>query len=115
MTIGTNVVPRLVSSCPVQRVRVRHLLVGIEMEPSLAALLLISRIPGENQALKSPVRKRHEILLKRKDAECVRDGIVRKLTVRPIRPNVELALLLIKMRDDPVLYELPIAKISKNR
>src|SRR5262245_33496368 len=114
VTIGTDVVPCLVAAGPMQRIAVRHLLVGIEMEPLLAALLFSSRISGETQTLKPDVRKRQEILLTRKDTKCVCDGIICKLTVRPIRPNVELTVSLIKTGDDMILCESRIAKICEN-
>ena len=76
VAVGAHPVPVLVDPCPMQLVVVRDLLVGIEMKPALAALLLRPRIPGQAQRLEAPARKRDQILLQRVDAERVVDPIV---------------------------------------
>src|SRR3989449_11258179 len=114
VALGTHVVPGLVSRRPVERVGVRHLLVWIEMKPLLAALLSGSRIPGETKALKAAVWKRHEVLLQRGDAECIRDRIIVELSVGPIRANVMFAVLPIEAGRHSVFRESSVAKISED-
>jgi hypothetical protein len=63
VAIGALVVPGLVAPGPVQRVARFELLVGVEMEPALAALLFRPAVPGDAQRLQPPAGKRDQILL----------------------------------------------------
>src|SRR5271166_6734870 len=67
VAIGAHVVPGLVAPRPMQRIGTCYLLAGIEMEPALAVVLLVSRIPSQNESLHSTIRKRDKILLQRRD------------------------------------------------
>ena len=84
------------------------------MKPLLAALMIASRIPGEDKTLKAAIWKWHEVLLQREDAECVRDGIVIELAVRSVGANVLFAVLLIKAGGQSVFCETSVAKISEH-
>ena len=79
VAVGAHPVPVLIDPGPVQLVVVRDLLVGIEVEPALAALLLRPRVPGEAQRLEAPAREGDQILLQRVDAERVVDLVVVQL------------------------------------
>src|SRR5262245_47724506 len=98
-----------------QRIGVRHFRVWIQMKPLLAALLRTAGIPRENQTLNAAVRERHEILLKRKNAECVFDGIVGELAVGSVRANVVFAVLQIEAGGYSVFRESAVAKVSEHR
>jgi hypothetical protein len=63
VALGAHEIPVLVELRPVQHVVVLDLLVRIEMEPALSALLLGAAIPGDRQRLEPAVRKFDEILL----------------------------------------------------
>ena len=65
-----------------QRIVVPDRFVRIEMKPALAALVLGSGVPGERQRLQATVRKLHQILLQRIEAERVLDLEGRELAVR---------------------------------
>ncbi|MND06998.1 hypothetical protein D3C83_287340 [compost metagenome] len=63
MAIGTHGVPVLRDAGPVQNVVVGELLVGLKMEPALAAFLARPRVPGDIERLVAPLGKRDQILL----------------------------------------------------
>ena len=73
MALRAHEIPVLVQPGPVQHVVVLDLLVRIEMEPALAALVLRPAVPGERQRLQAAVGKLDQILLQRIDAERVLD------------------------------------------
>src|SRR5262249_1628144 len=71
MALGAHEVPVLIQSRPMQHVVVLDLLVRVEMEPALAALLFRARVPGDRERLQAAVGKFDEILLQRIDPEGV--------------------------------------------
>jgi hypothetical protein len=76
----------------VQDVIVRDLLIGIEVEPPLAAFFPGPGVPADAQCLVAPARELDQVLLKRRDAEGVADGIVMQLAVRAVRAHEEPAV-----------------------
>jgi hypothetical protein len=73
VALGTHEVPVLVQLSPMQNVVIADVLVRIEMEPALAALVRRPAVPGERQRLQPSVGKLDQILLQRIDAERVFD------------------------------------------
>src|SRR5262245_26476337 len=71
VALRAHEIPVLVQLGPVQDVVVPDLLVGIEVEPALAALVLRAAVPGERQRLQAAVGKLDEILLQGIDTEGV--------------------------------------------
>ena len=65
VALGAHEVPVLIELGPMQHVVVTDLLVGIEVEPALAALVLRAAVPGDRQRLQPAVGKLDEILLQR--------------------------------------------------
>ena len=57
VAVGALVVPVLIDASPVKRMSGRQLLVGVEMEPALATLVLRPRIPGNAQRLHPAIGK----------------------------------------------------------
>ena len=65
MALGALEIPGLIDPCPVQRIAGLELLVGIEMEPALAALVLRPAVPGDAERLHPAVGKGDQVLLQR--------------------------------------------------
>ena len=76
MAVGALVIPVLVAAGPVQQRSRLELFVGVEVEPSLATLVLRTRVPGEPEHLIAPVGKSDQILLQWIDAERMGDFVV---------------------------------------
>src|SRR5262245_58269717 len=98
-----------------QRIGVRHLLVWIKVKPSLTSLLPGTGIPSQSEALKASIWKFHKVLQQREDAECIRNGIINKLAVGPVRANVMLAVFLIETGSQSGFRKSSVTKISKDR
>src|SRR5271165_5251530 len=92
VAIGAHVVPGLVAPRPMQRIGTCYLLAGIEMEPALAVVLLVSRIPSQNESLHSTIRKRDKILLQRRDTEGIGQVVILRLAIGAVGANIELAV-----------------------
>jgi hypothetical protein len=90
VAVGALVVPGLVADGPVQWIAGLELLAGVELEPSLAALLFWPAVPGNAERLQPPAGKPDQILLQRIDAESVGDRIVVQCAVRAIGADHEL-------------------------
>src|SRR5688572_10110115 len=71
MALGAHEIPVLIELGPMQDVVRLDLLMGIEVKPALAALLLRARIPRQRQRLNAAVGKLDEILLQGIEAEDV--------------------------------------------
>src|SRR5262249_5286312 len=71
VALRAHEIPVLVQLGPMQDVIVLDLLVRIEMEPALSALLLRAGVPGDRERLKPSVREFDQILLQRIDGEGV--------------------------------------------
>src|SRR5208282_6346724 len=70
VTFGAHEIPVLVELRPMQDVVMPHLLVGVEVEPALTALVLRAAVPGDRERLQTTVGKLNQVLLQRSDAEC---------------------------------------------
>ena len=92
VALGAHEVPVLVELRPVQDVVVADLLVRIEVEPALAALVLRPAVPGDRERLQPAVGKFDQILLQRIEAERVFDLERGELAVRPVGLDEELAV-----------------------
>ena len=91
------------------------LLVRIEMEPVLAALLLGSAVPCDRQRLNASIGEFDQILLQRKDAECVFHLESGKLAVGTVGLDQEFAVLTEEAGVHAVIVEAGIVEIAKNR
>ena len=90
------------------------LLVGVEMKPALAALLLRAAVPGDRQRLQPAVGKLDQILLQRIEAEGVFDLERGELAVGPVGLDQELAVLAKEARVHAVIVEARIVEIAKH-
>src|ERR1039458_6670219 len=112
--VGAHVVPRLVSSRPMQRIGVRYLLVGVEVEPALAVVLLAPRIPRQNQALHSTVGEGNQVLLQGRDPERIRKLKVLQFAVGAVGADVELAVLLKEAGSYAIFHKVCVIKITRS-
>jgi hypothetical protein len=98
-----------------QDVVVLDLLVRIEMEPALAALLLGAVIPGDRQGLQPAVRKFDEILLQRLDAEGVFHLERGELAVGVVGLDEEFPGLAEEAGVHAVMVKARVAEIAEHR
>ena len=115
MALGAHEVPVLIELRPVQDVVVLDVLVGIEVEPALAALVLRPRVPGERERLHAAVGEFDEILLQRIEAEGVFHLEGRELAVRPVGLDEELAVLAEEARLHAVIVEARVGEVAEHR
>ena len=92
-----------------------HLLVGVEVEPPLTALVLRPAVPGDRERLQTTVRKLDQVLLQRRDAERVFDLELGELSVRAVGFDKELAVAAEEARLDPVMLEGRAGKVAEDR
>src|ERR1019366_5804253 len=114
MAVGAHVVPRLVSSRPMQRIGVRQLLIGVEVEPALAVVLLAPRIPRHNKALYSTVGEGNQVLLQGRDPERIRKLKVLQFAVGAVGADVELAVFLEEAGRYAVFGEVCVVEIPED-
>ena len=89
-------------------------LIGIEMEPALAALVLRPAVPGERERLQTSVGKLDQILLQRIDAEGVLDLEDGELAVGPIGLDQELSVLAEEARVHAEIVEARIIEVAEH-
>ena len=114
VAVGAHPVPVLAQAGPVQRILVGDAIVGIEVKPASATLLLRSRIPCDRQRLHAPVRKSDEILLQRIHAERIENLEVGHLAVLAIRGHEKLPVAPEERRDDAVVGESRIVEVAEH-
>src|SRR5689334_3584902 len=90
MAVGAHIVPGLIPPRPMQPVARLELLIGIEVEPALAALILASAVPCDAERLVPAAGHGDQILLQRVYAEGVRNLIVVQSPVRTVGAHHEL-------------------------
>jgi hypothetical protein len=115
VAFSAHEIPVLVQLGPVQHVVVLDLLVRIEMEPTLATLLLRAGVPGDRQGLQPTVRKFDEILLQRIDAERVFHLKRGELAVRPVSLDEEFPIATEETGVHAVIIEARIAEIAEHQ
>ena len=115
MTIGAHVSPGLVSTGPVQPVTGRQLLIGVEVEPALTALLLRAAIPRNPERLEAPAGHSNQVLLQRINTERIRDLVIMQRAVGAVRAHHELVARARERGDDAEVIELRIGEIAKDR
>jgi len=98
-----------------QDVIVPDRLVGVEVEPALAAFILRPRVPGDRQRLDTAIRELDQVLLQRVDAEGVLDLEGRELSVRPVGLDLELIAFAEEPRTHAVVVEDRIGEIAEYR
>ena len=114
VALRAHEIPVLVQPGPVQDVVVFDLLIGGEMKPALAALVLRPAVPSERQRLNAPVGELDEILLQRIDAEGVlrlKDG---KLAVGAVSLDQEFPSLAKEAGTHTIMLEAGIVEIAKH-
>src|SRR5262249_36545170 len=115
VALGAHEVPVLVQLGPMQNIVALDLLVGIEMEPALATLLLRAGVPGDREGLQPAVREFNEILLQRIDAEGVFHLERGELAVGAIGLDEEFPILAEEAGVHAVMTEARIVEIAKHR
>ena len=115
VALGAHEVPVLVQLGPVQDIVVADLLVGIEVEPALAALVLRPAVPGDRQRLQAAIRELDQVLLQRIDAEGVFDLERGELAVGAVGLDEELAVLAEKAGAHAVVVEARIVEVAQHR
>jgi hypothetical protein len=110
MAVGALVVPGLVTSRPVQAVAGGQFLIRIEMNPTLGALFLRSRVPGDAERLQPATGHGDQVLLQRIDAERVGDLVLVESAVRPVGSDQEFLPVREKLVTMPEWLNLASAK-----
>src|SRR5215472_7707271 len=114
MAIGALVVPGLVAPGPMQSTAGFELLLGIEVEPMLAALLSRPAIPGDAERLITPAGKCDQVLLQRIDAECIGDLIIVQRAIGTVGEHNEPVAVAEKGGRDPEMLELRAGKVAEH-
>ena len=115
MTVGAHPVPVLIDPGPVQLVVVGDLLVGVEVKPALAALVLRPGVPSERQRLEAAAGEGDQVLLQRVDAEGVVDLVVVHGPIGTVRLDEEAVALAVEARGDAVLGERDVGEVAQHR
>jgi hypothetical protein len=115
VALGAHEIPVLVQLGPMQDVVVFDLLVRIEMEPALAALLLRAAVPGDRERLQPAVREFDEILLQRIDAEGVLHLERGELAVRSVGLGEKFSVLAEEARAHAEMLEAGVVEIAEHR
>jgi hypothetical protein len=92
----------------------RQLLIGVEMEPALAARVLCSTVPGDAERLQAAAGERDQILLQRIDAECVGDLVVVQGGVRTVGAHHEAAARAEEGGNDAKVLQRCIREIAEH-
>jgi hypothetical protein len=114
VALGAHEVPGLVDPGPMQRIAGFELLVGVEMEPALPALILGPRVPGDAERLHPAVGKGDQVLLQRVDAEGVADLEVVELAVRPVGGDEEPAVASEETRGHLAMGDAGVIKVAED-
>jgi len=113
MTFGAHEIPRLKSCRPVKEVVGWHLLVWVEMEPSLATVCLGSRIPNHVQGLQTAVGKADQVLFEGRVAKNEGDGKIGQSAVWSICAHFVSAVVNAECGCDVEVCEDCIVKIGR--
>src|SRR6516225_7020097 len=97
-----------------QGIVVLDLLIRVEMEPALAALIFRPAVPGDGECLHPAVRELDEILLQRIDTKCVFHFEGGELAVRPVGLDEEPAVPAQEARMHTVIVETRIVEIAEH-
>ena len=97
-----------------QHVVVLDVLIGIEMEPALAAFALGARVPGKRQRLDAPVGKLDEILLQGIKPEGVFHLEGAKLAVGAVGLDHELVAVAEEARVHAEIIEARIVEVAEH-
>src|SRR5262249_40922742 len=115
MTFSAHEIPILIEPGPVQHIVVLDVFVGIEMKPTLAALLFRARVPGNRQCLHPTIGEFNEILLQRIDAECVLDLEGGELAIRSVGFDEILSVFAEETGKHAVIVEARIVEIAEHK
>jgi hypothetical protein len=84
------------------------------VEPALAALVRRARVPGDAERLQPPAREADQVLLQRRPAEGVGDGITRGLAVRAVGVDPEFVAVTVEARGDAVGGEFGVVEVAED-
>src|SRR5262245_24756807 len=115
VALRAHEVPVLVQLGPMQDVIVLDLLVRIEMEPALSALLLRAGVPGDRERLQPSVREFDEILLQRIDPKGVFHLERGELAVSPVGLDEELPIATEEAGMYAVIIKARVGEIAQHR
>jgi hypothetical protein len=115
MALCAHEIPILIQLRPVQHIVMADLLVGIEMKPALAALLLRTTVPHNRQRLNASIGKLDQVLLQRIDPESVFHLERGRVAVGAVSLDQELPILAKETRTHAVIVEARVVKIAKHR
>src|SRR6266851_6161055 len=90
MAIRAHVIPGLVDTGPVQRIRRRDSLARVEKEPTPASTLARPAVPCDSERLQASARHGYQILLQWIDAKRVLDFVITKGAVGTVSTDHEL-------------------------
>src|SRR5215831_15968164 len=113
VALRAHEVPVLVQLGPMQDIVVLDLLVRIEMEPALAALLPRAGVPGDQERLQPAIREFDEILLQRIESVFHLEG--GELAVGAVGLDEIFPVLAKEARLHPVMTETCIVEIAEYR
>src|SRR5262249_54305116 len=100
---------------PMQDIVVLDLLVRVEVEPALAALLFRPAVPGDRQRLQAAVGKLDQVLLQRVDAESVFHLERGEPAVGPIGLDQKFPVLAEEAGMQAVVIEARVVEIAEHR
>src|SRR5215510_12350853 len=115
VALRAHEIPVLVQLGPMQNIIVLDLLVRIEVEPALSALLLRAGVPGDRERLQPSVREFDEILLQRIDPEGVFHLERGELAVGAVGLDEIFPVLAKETGLHPVMTEARIVEIAEYR
>src|SRR3954451_14698666 len=95
-----------------QDVVVSDLLIGVEVEPALAAFVLGAAVPSDGERLQPAIRELDQILLQRIDAKGVFHLKRGELAIRSVRLDQEPAVLAKEAGWHAVVVEVRIIEIA---
>ena len=115
MAIGTHAVPILQGLGPMESVIMWHMVVTINMEPSLPPARFGAAVPGQGQDLIFTLVRLDQILLQGFNPKGIGDLKVLKAAVFTFRPDPILITLLKKMCGHPFNGDFAVLKIPQYR
>ena len=117
MAFRTATVPIVIDTGPMQRARMRDVLIGIliDVVPALTALCFGPGIPGDTQCLKSPPGQGQEQLLKGIDPENIGDFKVLKLAIGIVGTDPVVTIFARKFAGDALIGEGDVIEVTEDR
>jgi hypothetical protein len=114
MALGAHEIPILIELRPMQDIVVLDLLVGIKMEPALAALVLRTAVPCKREGLQTTVWELDQVFLQRVVTECVLRFIDREFAVGAVGLDKKLSILAKEARMHAVIVKALVVKVAEH-